>query len=375
MKKKKIGDIVAIAKGRKAQKVFEEKLPNAVRYIQIEDLRTDNKIQYTADTNGIFVSGSDLCIAWDGANAGTVGYGLSGMIGSTIARLCINDSEIYTPYIGHFLQSKFNILNGRTTGTTIPHVERRRLEELEFLYRPLSEQRRIADILDKADAIRRKRQQSLKLTDDLVKSQFVEMFGDPVTNPMGWDVGTIRDIASDVRYGTSKPAADNGQYPYLRMNNITYEGQLDLASLKFIDVPDGEVEKYVARRGDVLFNRTNSKELVGKTCVFNQDTPMIIAGYIIRVRVNQRATPIYLSAILNSDYGKAVLRSMCKSIIGQANINAQELQDIKILIPPITLQNKFAAFVEQADKSKLAMQNQLSEIEIFSSALKQKFFA
>ena len=94
MKKKKIGDIVAIAKGRKAQKVFEEKLPNAVRYIQIEDLRTDNKIQYTADTNGIFVSGSDLCIAWDGANAGTVGYGLSGMIGSTIARLCINDSEI-----------------------------------------------------------------------------------------------------------------------------------------------------------------------------------------------------------------------------------------------------------------------------------------
>lgn len=375
MKKKKIGDIVAITKGRKAQKVFEEKLPKAVRYIQIEDLRTDNKIQYTTDTTGTFVSMNDLCIAWDGANAGTVGYGLSGVIGSTIARLRINDSEIYAPYIGHFLQSKFNILNGRTTGTTIPHVERNRLEELEFSCRPLSEQRRVAAILDKVDAIRRKRQHSLKLTASLVKSQFIEMFGDPGTNPMGWERGTIRDIAADVRYGTSKPASENGKYAYLRMNNITYGGELDLSDLKSIDVPDNEVEKYIVRNGDVLFNRTNSKELVGKTCVFNSDTPMIIAGYIIRVRVNHRATPTYLSAFLNSDYGKLTLRSMCKSIIGQANINAQELQDIKISIPPLELQNQFARFVEQADKSKFVMQNQLSEIEILLSALKQKFFA
>jgi type I restriction enzyme S subunit len=81
---------------------------------------------------------------------------------------------------------------------------------------------------------------------------------------------------------------------------------------------------------------------------------MVIAGYIIRVRLNTRATPTYLSAVLNSDYGKITLRTMCKTIIGQANINAQELQNIKILIPPVDLQNQFAAFVEQADKLKFA---------------------
>jgi hypothetical protein len=123
------------------------------------------------------------------------------------------------------------------------------------------------------------------------------MFGDPVENPMGWENGTIRDIVTEVKYGTSKPADEGGQYPYLRMNNITYEGQLDVSNLKYIDVPEREIEKYIVRKGDVLFNRTNSKELVGKTCVFDLDEPMIIAGYIIRVRTNNRAVPAYISDI------------------------------------------------------------------------------
>ncbi|MGE9984642.1 restriction endonuclease subunit S [Desulfovibrio sp. SGI.169] len=375
MRKVKVGDIIRVSKGRKATHVTNIKIENALRYIQIEDLRSDNILQYSLDKNGVFVDASDICIAWDGANAGTVGYGLSGIIGSTIARLRLEDKSIYTPYVGRFLQTKFHILNGKTTGTTIPHVERSRLDNLELSLPSFGEQRRIAAILDKADAIRRKRQEALKLADALVKSRFIEMFGDPVTNPMGWERGTIRDITDDVRYGTSKPASDHGKYAYLRMNNITYSGELDLSDLKSIDMPDSEVEKYIVRDGDVLFNRTNSKELVGKTCVFKSDTPMVIAGYIIRLRVNNRATPTYLSAFLNSDYGKLTLRGMCKSIIGQANINAQELQSIKILIPPIALQNHFASFIEQVDKSKFAMQRQLAEAEASKASLMQQFFS
>lgn len=140
------------------------------------------------------------------------------------------------------------------------------------------------------------------------------------------------------------------------MNNITYGGQLDLTSLKHIDIEDKELEKYIVRKGDVLFNRTNSKELVGKTCVFNIDTPMVIAGYIIRVRTNELVLPEYLSAVLNSSYGKATLAGMCKAIVGQANINAQELQDIKISIPPIELQKEYVRLIEQVDKLKFRMQ-------------------
>ena len=200
------------------------------------------------------------------------------------------------------------------------------------------------------------------------------MFGNPVTNSMGWKTGTIRDVVTDVKYGTSKPAQDGGQYTYLRMNNITYDGQLDLTNLKYIDVEDKELEKYIVRKGDVLFNRTNSKELVGKTCVFNIDTPMIIAGYIIRVRTNELVLPEYLSAVLNSSYGKATLAGMCKAIVGQANINAQELQDIKICIPPIELQKEYVKLIEQVDKLKFEMQQSLVELENNFNSLMQRAF-
>lgn len=184
------------------------------------------------------------------------------------------------------------------------------------------------------------------------------MFGDQKSNPMKWEQGSIRDIVTEVKYGTSKPAVEGGKYKYLRMNNITFEGELDLSSIKFIDIPGNEYEKCVVRKGDVLFNRTNSKELVGKTCVFTQDEQMIIAGYIIRVRMNEKALPEYLSAVLNSKYGKGTLFGMCKAIVGQANINAQELQSIRILIPPIELQHKFAEFKEQVDKLKYTVRHQ-----------------
>lgn len=166
------------------------------------------------------------------------------------------------------------------------------------------------------------------------QSRFVELFGVYPLNPKGWETATIRDIVTDVRYGSSRPAVDGGKYPYLRMNNITYGGELDLTDTKRIDIPDNELDKCTVRRGDVLFNRTNSKELVGKTCVYNRDEMMVLAGFVIRVRVTERILPEFLSAFLNTDFSKRMLLGMCKAAIGQANINAQEMQDIGIYLPP-----------------------------------------
>ncbi|SFJ10930.1 type I restriction enzyme, S subunit [Terrisporobacter glycolicus] len=193
--------------------------------------------------------------------------------------------------------------------------------------------------------------------DDNVKSRFIEMFGSPATNSKDWDMTTIGEITTDVRYGTSKSSVEGGKYPYLRMNNITYSGKLDLKDLKYIDIEDNELEKCIVRKGDVLFNRTNSAELIGKTCVFDLEEPMIIAGYIIRVRLIKEVLPIYLSMFLNSDYGKKLLRGMAKGAVNQANINAQELKSIKIPIPPVELQNEFADFVKQVDKLKFEILN------------------
>ncbi len=202
------------------------------------------------------------------------------------------------------------------------------------------------------------------------QSRFIELFGTYPTNEKGWSTGFIRDVVSEVRYGSSRPAVDGGQYPYLRMNNITYGGELDLSDTKRIDIPDNELEKCTVRRGDVLFNRTNSKELVGKTCVYNRDEMMILAGFVIRVRVNNKILPEFLSAFLNTDFSKIMLLGMCKTAIGQANINAQELKNIGLYIPPMDLQQEFVDFKIQTDKSKLCSEKSrklLQEIANFNN--------
>ncbi len=200
------------------------------------------------------------------------------------------------------------------------------------------------------------------------------MFGTYPSNPKGWNISKIRDIVKEVRYGSSRPAVVGGKYPYLRMSNITYYGELDLTDIKYIDIPKNELDKCTVQYGDVLFNRTNSKELVGKTCVYNNNEKMVLAGFIIRIRVNDLVLPEFLSSFLNTDFSKQMLLGMCKTAIGQANINAQELQNIGLYLPPIKLQHKFVQFKKQIDKSKLAIEKSIEKLEILKKSLMQEYF-
>jgi len=232
----------------------------------------------------------------------------------------------------------------------------------------------IVDVLDKLTQIIQQRNKEISALDDLIKARFVEMFGDPILNPKGWEMVAVGDIVTDVRYGTSKPAVEGGKYPYLRMNNLTSDGHLDLKDLKYIDISDDEIEKCVVRKGDVLFNRTNSIELVGKTAVFDLPEDMVIAGYIIRVRLNEKLLPEILSQYMNLEAIKSILRGMAKGAVNQANINAQELQSIKVYIPSMELQNQFVEMKEQVDKSKVKVQKALDETQKLFDSLMQQYF-
>ncbi|WP_208537407.1 restriction endonuclease subunit S, partial [Pseudomonas aeruginosa] len=194
-----------------------------------------------------------------------------------------------------------------------------------------------------------------------LRAVFLDMFGDPVTNSKGFPIGTIRDLVATADYGSSAKASETyGEYPILRMGNITYQGRIDLEGLKYINLEEKERSKYLVEKGDLLFNRTNSKELVGKTAVYDMDDPVAIAGYLIRVRPNEMGNSHYISGYLNSAHGKATLRSICKSIVGMANINAQEMQNIPIMLPSIELQRKYQELVV-VTKCKL---------QVFDTALK-----
>ena len=261
-------------------------------------------------------------------------------------------------------------------GSTNPYILFSDLCAYEFELPAIEKQHILATRLLACDNVKEAYKRLLTATDELVKSQFVEMFGTFPANEHSWPVGTIRDGVMDVRYGSSRKAAEgnNGQYPYLRMNNITYSGELDLSDVKTIDIPDDELDKCSVRRGDVLFNRTNSRELVGKTCVYNRDELMVLAGFVVRVRVNDRLLPEFLSAFMNTDFTKTLLLSMCKAAIGQANINATEFQNIGIYFPPIDHQQEFVQMKAQADKSKLAVKQSLEKLEMLKKSLMQKYF-
>ena len=261
------------------------------------------------------------------------------------------NTDVLLPRFLYYFCKKFDFERLNKT-VTIPSLTKSDLLKIEIELPNLLQQQDIVERLTKIEKIIALRKQELSKLEDLVRARFIEMFGVYPTNPLGWEEGTIRDIVADVRYGSSRAAVDGGKYPYLRMNNITYGGELDLSDIKHIDVPDNELEKCTVRRGDVLFNRTNSKELVGKTCVYDRDEMMVLAGFVIRVRVTDRILPEFLSAFLNTEFSKQMLFSMCKTAIGQANINAQELQNIRIYIPPIDLQQQFTQFKKQTAKSK-----------------------
>ena len=200
------------------------------------------------------------------------------------------------------------------------------------------------------------------------------MFGDPATNPKGWPVRTIRDFLESASYGTSEKAEATGEFPVLRMSNITRTGEMDFAELKYMDLKEDQHERYLVRTGDVLFNRTNSAELVGKTAIYREANPMAYAGYLIRLRVNRKYEPEYLAAFLNTVYSKRVLRSMCKSIIGMANINATELQALRIPVPPHPVQHEFAGCIAAVEKLKATHRISLIEQDDLFTTVQQHAF-
>ena len=234
-----------------------------------------------------------------------------------------------------------------SVGSLSPTVNWRDLRELRFRLPSLERQRELAELLWAGEGLKSTYRQLLFACDEQVKSRFVEMFGKG-----NWPESSIGDLASDIRYGTSKKAAEEGEYTYLRMNNMTDNGRLDLSDTKRITLIGDELNSCLVRKGDVLFNRTNSREKVGKTAVFDFDEPMVIAGYIIRVRLKPMMRSRYLSVFMNLASTKKLLRDMAKGAVHQANINAKEMAAIELPVPPIELQDEFLSYVVQVDKSE-----------------------
>jgi len=321
-----------------------------MRYIQIEDLRSDIVLKYAVSNTGPIAQKSDLLIAWDGANAGTVGYGLVGYVGSTIAILRPK-LEFHTPFLGLFLQSKFSDIQSHCTGATIPHVNKDHLLSLEIPLPPLEEQRRIADLLARADRLRRLRRHALQLSNTFLQSVFLDMFGDPVTNPMGWEMFLLVDICQSPNGIKAGPFGSSLKKEVYTTSGYRVYGQEQVIGGNF-DIGDYYISKelfekqfrqYEVHPNDVLISLVGT---FGKAIV----VPDHIAPGIINPRL-LKISPCY--EVLNSVYlSKYLQLSVVQDQLTEMShggtmgvLNATQLKELNIMCPPIEYQNKYASVV------------------------------
>jgi type I restriction enzyme S subunit len=199
--------------------------------------------------------------------------------------------------------------------------------------------------------------------------------------PGGWTWATIGDLAADLRYGTSaKTSAEVGDMPVLRMGNLSSSGELLLDNLKYLPTHHPDIAQVTLISGDVLFNRTNSIELVGKSAVYRgQIAPCAFASYLIRVRLASACIPEYLVACLNSPLGKEWVRTVASQQVGQANINGSKLKEFGIPLPPLAEQRRIVSEIDsQFTMLRAAVGNLescLQRLRVYRNAVLRAAFA
>ena len=249
------------------------------------------------------------------------------------------------------------------------------LNEIKIPLPSLPEQKRIATVLDKADRLRRTRRYVQELSDTFLQAVFLQMFGDPLTNPRGWDMVTIDDAVAFSQYGTSQKNNQSKRgYPVLGMGNVSYSGSLLLDSLSYVDLTEKEFEILRLVPGDVIFNRTNSTELVGKAAHWNRNMDAVLASYLIKLRLTDNVLPDFFVGLLNTRHFKRVFQERCKKAVGQSNISPTLLKEFPIYVPPLPLQDKFGAIVRKAERLRAQQREAERQAEhLFQTLLHRAF--
>ncbi|MBN6011256.1 restriction endonuclease subunit S [Streptococcus oralis] len=375
MKKVKLGEVVTLKKGKKAT-ILNEQTILSQRYIQIDDLRNDNNLKFTESLNMTEALLDDILIAWDGANAGTIGYGLSGAVGSTIMVLKKNEQykdEIISDYLGVFLESKSQYLRYHSTGATIPHLNKNILLDLKLELLHIEEQENIIRILNIIKRLITKRKCQLEELNLLVKSRFNEMFGDifDTTFPI-YRLEELCEFIKDGTHQTPQYTDDrtNG-FKFLSSKDVT-SGKISWDNIKYIteSLHNELYSKISPRRNDILLAKNGT---TGIAALVDCDEIFDIYVSLAILRFYDGNNPTYLLYAINSDFTKWQFESKIKGV-GVPNLHLGEIRKTKIPLPPLSLQNEFADFVAQVDKSQLAIQKSLEELETLKKSLMQEYF-
>jgi len=320
---------------------------------------------------------------------GTIGQVALIPANARFSRYLISQSQMkLTPDLGrveprflvHYFRSPqaIRFLENSTLATGVPHINLTILRRVPVPLPPLPEQCRIADTLDKADAIRRNRKETITLAKELLRSAFLEMFGDPATNPKGWPVASFGELAAETQLGLVRAADQQGvgrMYPYIRMNAIQADGHLELSGLTRVDGTEREVLSTHLRDGDFLFNTRNSRELVGKAAVFHGDGTFLFNNNILRVRFRSGVEPDFVNAYWQTRAAQRHLEARKAGTTSVFAIYYKSLATLPIPLPPAHFQTRFSELCTAVRRGIAAHEASIREANLLFDSLVVRAFS
>ena len=298
-------------------------------------------------------------------------------IGRGLAALTVDEEKCDKNYLWYGIASKVEELNSKGTGSTFKAISKNVLAETEIPLPPLDQQNKIAIILGKLTALISLRKQQLAKLNELVKARFVELFGSLNDNEKELDIVSIEELCTLIKDGTHQTPT----YTEDKQNGFKFLSSKDVMTQKICwddikYIPAELHEKLYAtiqpQRNDILMSKNGVNYGVAAVNDTDEIFDIYVSLALLRPRTDM-VNPVYLRCVINNPDTKRQFDSSIKGI-GVPNLHLGEIKKTKVLLPPIDKQNEFAAFVEQTDKSKLAIHQSLDKLETLKKALMQKYF-
>lgn len=285
-----------------------------------------------------------------------------------------SQSRMYMPYLYYFMEGYVEYLREQAIGGVIKYIKLANLTNATMELPSIDVQKRIVINLEKVKHIIKSRQKQLNLLDELVKARFVEMFGDMQINPNNWCVKTLDELTHIITDGEHNTPRRTNQGIYLLSARNIFNHYLQLNDVDYIDDDEYEriAKRIIPQKGDVLISCSGS---VGRCCSIkscNMKFQMVRSVALLRF-INE-INPIFAEYMITSDYMQGQIEKS-KTASSQANLFQGKIAKLKGFLPPIELQNQFADFVQQVDKSKSAIKKSLDETQTLFDSLMQKYFS
>lgn len=319
-----------------------------------------------------------VVIALTGATTGKVGILDIEACGNQSVTGILPNEKYVPEYLYYYLMSIRDDIIFDSYGGAQKHISQGYVKNIQVPLPPLPVQQKIADSLNKVTTLIKMRKEQIAVLDKLAKDTFIDMFGDPKGNPMGWDKKPLGETIKEICYGSSVKAFDvhdEDSIPILRIPNIV-GGVINTTDMKYVN--RSLVSKsLLLKKGDILFVRTNGNpDYIARCAVFKMDGDFVFASYLIRARVDiNMVNPEYVVYALSIDSVRQEIRKECRTTAGNYNININGIKSLKLIFPPIHLQQQFTERIAVIERQKEHLKDSLVELEALQKIIMKKAFS